>query len=157
MFRDGPIDGVIVTDLVRRTDERGWLIELFRHDELPAELLPQMGYISETGPGVARGPHEHAEQTDLFAFLGPSDFAIYLWDARRPSPTFNHRMKLILGQSRPARLVIPPGVVHAYKNIGEVPGLIVNAPNRLYGGPHHSAPIDEIRHEHRGDNPYMLD
>src|SRR5688572_6428419 len=99
MFRDGPIDGVIVTDLVRRSDERGWLIELFRHDEIAAELCPRMAYISETEPGVARGPHEHAEQTDFFAFLGPSDFCVYLWDARRESRTFDCRMKLVVGAS----------------------------------------------------------
>jgi len=157
MFRDGPIDGVIVTDLVRWTDDRGWLVELFRHDEIPPALFPQMAYISQTEPGAARGPHEHAEQTDLFAFLGPSDFCVYLWDARRQSPTFQHRMKFVLGQSRPARVAIPPGVVHAYQNIGAVPGLIINAPNRLYAGQNRSGTIDEIRHEHRPGNPYVLD
>jgi dTDP-4-dehydrorhamnose 3,5-epimerase len=157
MFHDGPIEGVIVTDLPRRTDERGWLIELFRHDDLPSELVPEMAYISATEPGVARGPHEHIHQTDIFVFIGPSDFCVYLWDGRQRSPTFRRRMKLVVGQSRPARVVIPPGVVHAYKNIGDAPGLSVNCPNRLYGGPGRSGPIDEIRHEQRTDNPYVLD
>ena len=37
MFQEGPIDGVIVRPLVQCDDARGWLIELFRADELPAE------------------------------------------------------------------------------------------------------------------------
>jgi dTDP-4-dehydrorhamnose 3,5-epimerase len=66
-------------------------------------------------------------------------------------------MKLVLGESRPARVVIPPGVVHAYKNVGDVPGLIVNMPNRLYGGAGRRGPVDETRHELRTDNPYVID
>ena len=33
-FVDGPIDGVLVRHLKNYTDHRGWLVELFRHDEL---------------------------------------------------------------------------------------------------------------------------
>ena len=46
---------VITPDLRGFHDARGWLCELFRHDELPAEFHPVMAYISETEPGVARG------------------------------------------------------------------------------------------------------
>ena len=81
-FRDGPIDGVTFRPLAPHKDHRGWLIELYREDELPAEQHPVMAYVSETLPGVARGPHEHVDQTDYFAFLGPGEFLLYLWDAR---------------------------------------------------------------------------
>ena len=55
-FHPGPIHGVIWKPLRKFHDARGWLCELFRHDELPAEFHPVMAYISETAPGVARGP-----------------------------------------------------------------------------------------------------
>ena len=61
-FRSGPITGVIWKPLQKYGDERGWLCEMFRNDELPSELRPQMAYLSETLPGVCRGPHEHREQ-----------------------------------------------------------------------------------------------
>src|SRR5947209_5876781 len=58
-FKRGKIEGVMVRDLRKYLDERGWLAELFRHDELPEEFYPQMGYISQSEPHVQRGPHEH--------------------------------------------------------------------------------------------------
>src|ERR671934_66040 len=59
-FHPGAIDGVIWKPLRKYHDPRGWLCELFRHDELPPEFHPVMAYISMSDPGVARGPHEPA-------------------------------------------------------------------------------------------------
>ncbi|MCE5266804.1 MAG: dTDP-4-dehydrorhamnose 3,5-epimerase family protein [Planctomycetaceae bacterium] len=156
-FTDGPIDGVRLRPLSAHQDNRGWLIELFREDELSADGLPAMAYVSETLPGIARGPHEHVDQTDYFAFLGPGEFLLYLWDARPDSPTHGRRMKVAVGQSNRQCVIVPPGVVHAYQNIGETPGWVFNAPNRLYAGPGRRTAVDEIRHEQRQNSPYRLD
>jgi dTDP-4-dehydrorhamnose 3,5-epimerase len=156
-FSDGPIDGVIFRTISVHADQRGWLAELFRDDELPADAHPVMAYVSETLPGVARGPHEHVDQTDLFAFLGPGEFCLYLWDARPNSPTRGHRTKTIVGASNKQCVIVPPGVVHAYRNVGDIAGWVFNAPNRLYAGPGKREPVDEIRHENQADSPYQLD
>jgi len=132
-------------------------MEVFRGDELNEELLPAMAYISQTLPGVSRGPHEHREQTDYLIFPGLGDFKLYLWDARPDSPTFGCRETLLVGQSDLQAVVVPPGVVHAYKNVGEESGLVVNAPNRLYGGPGKLGVVDDIRHEEDPNSPYQLD
>ena len=50
------IPGVVIRPIKRFTDDRGWLMELFRDDELPDGFEPTMGYLSMTKPGVARGP-----------------------------------------------------------------------------------------------------
>jgi dTDP-4-dehydrorhamnose 3,5-epimerase-like enzyme len=81
------IDGVEVRALNRYSDERGWLMEVFRDDELVEAGLPAMTYVSMTRPGVARGPHEHIDQVDYFCFAGPSTFKVYLWDNRPGSAT----------------------------------------------------------------------
>jgi dTDP-4-dehydrorhamnose 3,5-epimerase len=146
-FVDGEIDGLELRALTIRNDDRGWLLELFRHDELASERWPKMAYASMTLPGVTRGPHEHSDQTDGFAFFGPSDFHVWAWDTREDSPTFRQCWSTIIGESNPAALWIPPGVVHAYKNIGDRPGLVFNAPNRLYAGWGKTYPVDETRHE----------
>jgi dTDP-4-dehydrorhamnose 3,5-epimerase len=146
-YIDGKIDGVVMRPLRVFNDPRGWLIELFRQDELVQESWPVMTYVSQTLPGIARGPHEHVDQTDGFAFVGPSDFKLFMWDIRVTSPTQGRRLVLILGASNPGAIWIPPGVVHAYRNIGAVPGLVFNAPNRLYAGWGKKEPVDEIRHE----------
>ncbi len=91
-YQDGPIEGLVVKPLVRYEDHRGWLVELYRQDELPADLLPAMSYVSETKPDVARGPHEHVDQTDYFAFLGPGNFALHAWDSRPNSATYGHHV-----------------------------------------------------------------
>lgn len=157
MFREGPIEGVIVRSLKRYTDKRGWLCEFFRNDEIDDGQVPAMGYVSETNPGVARGPHEHRDQTDLFCFMGPSNFKLYLWDNRPDSPTYQKKLVLITGIDNPQSVIIPPGVVHAYRNIGEVPGIVYNFANRLYAGRGRKEPVDEIRHEDDASSPFQLD
>jgi dTDP-4-dehydrorhamnose 3,5-epimerase len=132
-------------------------VELYREDELSQVNHPVMAYVSETQSGVARGPHFHHDQADYFAFLGPGDFKLYLWDARKESPTFNHRQVVVVGESNMQAVIVPPGVVHAYKNVGGKPGWVFNAPNRLYAGVGKKEPVDEIRFEEQHDSPYRLD
>ncbi|MFL5245614.1 MAG: dTDP-4-dehydrorhamnose 3,5-epimerase family protein [Gemmataceae bacterium] len=156
-FHSGAIDGVIWKPLKRFHDGRGWLCELFRHDELPAEFHPVMAYISMTEPGIARGPHEHANQADCFCFLGPSNFKMYLWDNRPASRTHLAQQTEIVGIDNPMLLVIPAGVVHAYKNVGVEQGIVFNCPNRLYKGPGRKEPVDEIRHEEKEGSTFRLD
>ena len=77
-FTDGSIDGVVFRTLKPHADRHGWRLDLYREDETPAENYPVMAYICETQPGVARGPHEHAEQSEYIAFAGPGEFTLYL-------------------------------------------------------------------------------
>jgi dTDP-4-dehydrorhamnose 3,5-epimerase len=156
-YHSGPINGVIWKPLTKYHDGRGWLCELFRHDEIPAEYHPVMAYISLTEAGVARGPHEHVDQADCFCFLGPSNFKIYLWDSRPQSPTYLAKQVEVAGVDRPMLLIVPAGVVHAYQNVGSEGGLVFNCPNCLYRGPGKKEPVDEIRHENQSDSPFQLD
>ena len=157
MFQDGPIEGVVFRSLKLYHDTRGWLCELFRLDEIAPEYLPVMAYISMTLPGVARGPHEHRDQADYFCFIGPSNFKLYMWDNRPGSPTFRHRQAAVVGIDNPQAVIVPVGVVHAYKNVGSEPGIVFNAPNRLYRGRGRTEPVDEIRHEHEEKTIFRMD
>lgn len=156
-FKEGPIDGVVLRPLKPFNDPRGWLIELYREDELPTDHHPVMGYVSETLPGVVRGPHEHEDQGDYFAFVGPGDFRLYLWDWRRNSATYLNRQAILVGQSNRQGVVIPPGVVHAYENVSEIPGWVINLPNRLYAGEGKKQPVDEIRHENQAESVFAVE
>ena len=156
-FNEGAINDVVVYDLKKYHDDRGWLAELFRHDDLAAEFFPVMSYISFTTPGVQRGPHEHVDQADLFCFIGPSTFKLRLWDNRESSSTYNNVMTLLVGQDDAKAVVVPKGVVHGYKNVGEVDGMVINCPNRLYMGEGKREPIDEIRHEDDPGTIYQMD
>lgn len=157
MFKEGPIEGVVIRKLQRFNDHRGWLTEIYRNDEVEAEFRPVMMYISETRPGVARGPHEHVDQADTFGFIGPSDFKLYLWDNRPSAKTYQNKLAVVVGESNPITVIIPHGVVHAYKNVGPGPGWVLNCPNQLYKGEGKKEPVDEIRHEDETNSPYVLD
>ena len=152
-FKRGDIKGVVIKDLRKYVDSRGWLAELFRNDELDPEFYPVMAYTSATSPGVTRGPHEHVDQADFFCFIGPSNFKLRVWDNRPQSETFNHMITMVVGEDNPTSILIPAGVVHAYQNIGSIPGIVFNCPNRLYMGQGKKEKIDEIRHE---DDPQTI-
>jgi dTDP-4-dehydrorhamnose 3,5-epimerase len=149
------IEGVEVTALRYFNDARGWLTEVFRNDELSVQ--PAMAYVSQTHPGVARGPHEHRDQTDIFVFMGPSTFRMYLWDNRPDCATHGRTMRFDVGADNPTRVVVPPGVVHAYKNIGPGAGLVLNCPDQLYAGEGRQEPVDEIRWEDDTSGRFALD
>ena len=156
-FRDGEINGVVVRKLAKYLDSRGWLTELFRKDELADEFFPVMTYVSSTNPGVTRGPHEHEDQADFFCFIGPSNFKLRLWDNRKESQTFGCVSTLIVGHDNPASVLIPAGVVHAYQNVGDIDGIVINCPNRLYRGAGRKDNVDEIRHEDDRETAFRMD
>lgn len=156
-YKKGRIHDVTIKPLAKFLDERGWLAEMFRTDELPEGFKPEMAYISMTVPGVVRGPHEHVDQTDYFCFIGPANFKVYLWDARLNSPTYGIKQALYCGVDSPTAVIVPPGIVHAYKNVSSENGIVFNAPDRLYAGKGKNRPVDEIRHEDDDDSSFTLD
>jgi dTDP-4-dehydrorhamnose 3,5-epimerase len=156
-FKKGLIEGAVLTPLKKYIDERGWLVETFREDETEPVFHPVMGYTSETLPGVVRGPHEHVEQSDLFVFIGPGNFKIWLWDNRETASTYLNKMVFFAGEDSPLRLLVPPGVVHAYKNVSSGNAIVHNFPNQLFMGKNKKSPIDEIRHEADPNSAFRAD
>jgi dTDP-4-dehydrorhamnose 3,5-epimerase len=151
MDRDGEIEGIIIKEFRQFDDNRGWLAELFRSDDT-GEYRPEMGYVSLTYPGIVRGPHEHMEQTDYFCFLGT--FSLYLWDNRKDSPTYGNK-KVIKDADRLV-VIVPPGIVHAYKNSGERDGMVLNFPDKLFAGWGRKEKVDEVRYEQDAGSPFKV-
>lgn len=152
MFADGDIYGVLVRKLKEYHDSRGWLTELYRMDEL-VDYKTAMGYMSVTYPNFIRGPHEHIEQTDYFCFFG--NFTLYLWDNRKGSSTYGNK-KVIENADR-LIVVVPPGVVHAYKNSGDTEGMVLNFPDKLYTGWGRKEKVDEVRYEDDLNSPFRVE
>ncbi len=146
------MDGLKIRELMQFEDQRGWLAEIIRDDD--SDIRPVMSYISMTKPGLARGPHEHREQTDCFCFIGR--FRLYIWDNRKSSATYQESIT-INTSDLPTMAIVPPGVVHAYKNIGEKDGLVINLPDRLYMGRDKKEPVDEIRYEDDPSSPFIVE
>jgi dTDP-4-dehydrorhamnose 3,5-epimerase len=148
------IKGVVIKEIRKNSDQRGWLAEIYRSDEL--DLKPEMAYVSLTEPNIIRGPHEHRFQSDCFVFLGPGSFRLYLWDGRSDSQTFKEKMEIEVGEDFPALVVVPPGVIHGYKCISDKPALSINLPDKLYRGEGKNEEVDEIRWENDADSPYKI-
>ncbi len=146
------MQGLVIRELVIHEDRRGWLGEIIRQDE--SDIRPVMSYISMTRPGLVRGPHEHREQTDYFCLIGR--FRLYFWDNRKASPTYLQEKRVDTGE-KPTIAVIPPGIVHAYKNIGDTDALVINLPDRLYRGWGRTGDVDEIRHEDALSSRFRVD
>jgi dTDP-4-dehydrorhamnose 3,5-epimerase len=147
--------GVIIKKLEKFSDERGWLAEIFRQDE--AKYQPVMAYVSVTQPGVTRGPHEHKFQSDFFVFVGPGSFNLYLWDNRKDSETFGQKEQIEVGANNPVAVLVPPGVVHGYKCISEIPAYSINLPDKLYKGDGKKEEVDEIRWEKDENSSFKIE
>ncbi len=148
------IEGVMIKNLQKNEDERGWLAEIWRSDE--TDFRPTMTYVSVTKPGAIRGPHEHTKQSDCFVFLGPGTFELYLWDRREGSATKGVFFKMEAGENNPMMIIVPPGVVHGYKNIFDQDAFCINLPDKLYKGEGKKEESDEVRWETDVNSSYKI-
>lgn len=124
------IDGVTIAPLKPNADERGFLMEILRESDPHFQHFSQV-YVSKSYPGVIRAWHYHARQNDIWCVVSGMIKAV-LYDAREASPTFGEVQEVFLGDDNHAALVIPVGVVHGYKCIGDSPCLLLNFTDNLY-------------------------
>lgn len=143
------IEGASVKELKLIPDERGFLMEILRSDDPIFQRFGQ-AYVTAAYPGVVKAWHYHAKQTDHFCVL-TGMAKVVLYDAREGSPTLGEINEFFLGEQRRGLLVIPPGVYHGYKNIGDQTVLLLNLPTETYD----YAQPDEFRAApHDGPVPY---
>jgi dTDP-4-dehydrorhamnose 3,5-epimerase len=119
----GDIAGVKIKQLIRHPDDRGFFQEILRDDD---ELLSRFGQasLSLSYPGVIKAFHYHERQDDLWFF--PAGAAqVVLYDQREESPTHGVTQVLYPGEHNPILIVIPKGVVHGYRVLGDKPLMIV--------------------------------
>jgi dTDP-4-dehydrorhamnose 3,5-epimerase len=132
------IPGVEIEPFVQWPDDRGSFGELFRfgaqgiaRDFVASATNRLQVSITKSYPGVIKAIHYHFEQTDLWA---PVDgmLQVILCDLRESFPTCGKINTLFIGNLRPWKLRIPPGVGHGYKVLGNEPGQLVYAMDRHY-------------------------
>ncbi len=124
------IDGVQIKPLRAVPDERGRLMEVLRRDD---DIFQQFGqaYITTAYPGVVKAWHYHRKQTDnLCPIVGM--FKVVLFDARHGSPTKGELAEVFAGEHDPKLIVVPPGVYHGFKCIGEREGVVLNCATEPY-------------------------
>jgi dTDP-4-dehydrorhamnose 3,5-epimerase len=116
------IDGVVVKKLVRHCDDRGFFMEILRDDD---KLLRRFGQasMSMSYPGVIKAFHYHERQDDLW-FFPVGNAQVVLYDMREDSPTKGETNVFYMGETNPMLLLIPVGVAHGYRVLGQTPAVI---------------------------------
>jgi len=116
------ISGVVVKNLMKHTDERGYFMEVLRNDD---KLLSKFGQsaVSLTYPGVIKAFHWHKKQDDFF-FVVSGEAMVVLYDRRDNSPSYGKTQVIFTGENKPLLIFIPKGIAHGYKVLGEKPVLM---------------------------------
>lgn len=128
------IQGVRVETFPIWPDDRGYFLELIRIGEgLAADFPVDSTQVSAalSYPGTIKAFHIHQRQTDLWA-PAVGMFQVALVDLRPESPTYGRRNTMYVGALKPWHILIPPGVAHGYKVIGQEPGVLMYVTNRHY-------------------------
>jgi dTDP-4-dehydrorhamnose 3,5-epimerase len=87
--------------------------------------------LTTTFPGKIRAWGIHRLTVDrLFAATG--SLCIVCYDGRRVSPTVGCINEFLVGGRNQGLVVIPPGVYHGWKNIGDDEATIVSMPSQVY-------------------------
>lgn len=117
------INGVYTKRLIRHCDDRGFFMEILRDDD---KLLSRFGQssMSKSYPGVIKAFHYHEHQDDLW-FFPVGNAQVVLHDLREGSSTRGETNVFYLGEDNPMLLVIPVGVAHGYRVLGNEPAVIV--------------------------------
>lgn len=126
-----PIEGIAYRLLRPVSHHHGHLVEAFRADWGVTERPIVQVNMSVTFPGATRGWGLHRRTEDrLFAATG--SLCIVCYDGRKDSPTFGTINEFILGGRNHGFVLIPPGIYHAWKNIGTDEAMIISMPSQLY-------------------------
>lgn len=125
------IDGVLIKDLVRHPDERGFFEEMIRKtDVFFAEGFGQVSH-SHMVSGVVKAWHIHKTQFDWWYVVRGVIKAV-MYDSRNDSKTYKELVEIVLGKDEQNKIIkIPPGVAHGLKVI-EGPADLVYVTSDVY-------------------------
>jgi len=129
-MNDGKIHGVKFKPLAVFADDRGILMEVLRDDEALLERFGQTTYTMSY-PGTIKAFHWHRKQDDLW-FVATGMAQVVLHDLREDSPTKGRTEVYCMGEHRYGLLLIPRGVAHGYRVLGEKPVGLIYHTTRSY-------------------------
>lgn len=111
-------------------DDRGWLAEIAKQGDDVFVSIKQTN-LTMTYPGVIKAFHWHRKQTDMW-FVAQGMVQVVLYDLRANSPTFKKTDVYYLGEDNRQMLLIPPGVAHGYRVLGNKPALLFYHTDQIY-------------------------
>jgi len=125
------IEGVKIKKLKAIADNRGRLMEIFRVSE--TGINPKQVYMTTALEGVVKDKdkfHLHKYQTDNMCCI-KGLVKLVVVDTRERSKTKGEIMEFKIGETNPALVTIPNGILHAFKSLkGE--SVMLNCIDREY-------------------------
>ncbi len=107
------IKGLIINKLDVKSDERGWLAEILRKENLQEEKGFGQIFVTVAKPGVTKGNHYHKRKHEWFCVIRGKG-KLLLKDV-----TSDECQEVLMGDENMVAVKIPPNVTHAIQNIGD--------------------------------------
>ncbi len=105
-------------------DERGWLVEMVKENEIKTRI--KQVYVATIEPGKIRGNHYHLKRREWF-FIAKGEVKIFLEDIKTKK-----RKVLKVSSKTPKLITIFPKIAHAVKNTGKETAILVSAQDTVY-------------------------
>lgn len=100
-----------IKDLKKHEDERGYLLEILRSDEINEDI--QQIYFSTSKHGAVRGGHYHKKKVEWFCVVkGKAKLVLEDNDLKE-------KEEMILSGDNPSIIKVPPNISHVIENIGD--------------------------------------
>ena len=118
------LDTVQIKELRDLENEQGGLQHMLRADD--AEFFRGFGeiYFSIVNPGVVKGWHRHLEQTSVLSCVHGDVLLVVHADGQFRSIRF--------GDGHRRLVLIPPGIVYGWKNLGTQPAILANCATHVH-------------------------
>lgn len=124
------IKDVKIKQIKRFSDDRGFFSEIIKFGQETFCQVKQTSY-TETYPGVIKAFHWHKKQYDVW-FPVSGSIQIVLHDIRKNSPTQGQTQVIYAGENNPTLVLIPPGVIHGYRVLGNKPAGLFYHTDQVY-------------------------
>jgi len=116
-----------IKELEVHSDERGWLVELLKANQL--EKPVKQIHIASIKPGHIRGNHYHSKRIEWF-FIVAGKAELFLQSIKDIKS--KDRICFKLSSKKPKVITIFPNIAHSVKNIGKEMVYLVSAQSDIY-------------------------
>ena len=113
-----------VNILKKHEDDRGWLTEVLRSDEIDEKI--EQFCVATIKSGKIRGNHYHKRKVEWFCVIRGDAKLLLL------NPVDEKKEEMILKGDELKTVEIIPGIAHAIKNIGTEDVYLVSAINEVF-------------------------
>ena len=107
------IKGIVINSLDVKTDNRGWLAEVLREENLSGQTGFGQMLVTVAKPGITKGNHYHTRKEEWFCVIKGSGKLLL------KNNSSEEYEEILMGDENMVAVKIPPNVTHAIKNIGK--------------------------------------